>query len=268
VSDNILKVWDASTGACLQTLDCNSWITSVAFSHNSTKLALALENTVEIWDVSSGACLQTLEGHTHLVKSIVFSHDSTKLASASSDKTVKVWDASSWLCLQTLGHRDRVSSATFSHDSTKLASASDDNTVKVWYISSSSWACLQTLKGHTKSIWSIAFSHDSTKLASASSDYTVKIWDACSGACLHTLNVGKNLFSISFDPTDSFLYSEIGAIAIYSPGTSIRTEPERPQYLGIRLSSDTIWIQYTARMCCGYHRRCRHWEWQSVDLQN
>ena len=47
----------------MQTLEGNSSrVTSVAFSHDSTRLASASEdNTVKIWDTSSGACLQTLE---------------------------------------------------------------------------------------------------------------------------------------------------------------------------------------------------------------
>jgi WD40 repeat protein len=58
---------------------------------------------VKIWDASSGECLQTLEGHNDWVRSVAFSHDSTRLALASADKTVKVWDVSSGECLQTLG---------------------------------------------------------------------------------------------------------------------------------------------------------------------
>jgi WD40 repeat protein len=54
--------WDT----CLQTLEGHSWsVTSVAFSHDSSKLASASDDkTVKVWDASSGACLQTLEGHS------------------------------------------------------------------------------------------------------------------------------------------------------------------------------------------------------------
>ena len=195
--------------ACLQTLEGHSHsVQSVAFSHNSTRLALASsDKTVKIWDASSGECLQTLEGHGGLVRSVAFSHDSTRLASALNDNTVKIWDASSGECLQTLkGHTNWVWSVAFSHDSTQLASASNDETVKIW--DASSGECLQTLKGHSDWVRSVAFSHDSTRLASASDDKTVKIWDASSGECLQTLEGhGDWVRSVAFSHDSTWLAS-------------------------------------------------------------
>jgi WD40 repeat protein len=48
--------------ACLQTLEGHSGsVSSVAFSHDSTRLASAsVDTTVKIWDAGSGECLQTL----------------------------------------------------------------------------------------------------------------------------------------------------------------------------------------------------------------
>ena len=65
------------------------------------------DKTVKLWDVTSGECLQTLEGHSSRVRSVSFSPDGTKVASGSDDKTVKLWDVTSGECLQTLeGHSD------------------------------------------------------------------------------------------------------------------------------------------------------------------
>lgn len=60
------------------------------------------DETVKIWDATDGTCLQTLEGHSRGVNSVVFSHDDKYLASASYDQTVKIWDATNGMCLQTL----------------------------------------------------------------------------------------------------------------------------------------------------------------------
>jgi WD40 repeat protein len=175
--------------ACLQTLEGHdSTVNSVAFSHDSTRLASAsasADGTIKIWDASNGACLQTIEACNNRIPSMAFSHDSTRLASTSTHSTIKIWDVSSGAYLQAFkGHSSSVWFAAFLHDSTRLASASSDRTVKIW---DANGVCLQTLKGHDNVVTSIAFTHDSTRLASASSDETIKIWDASSGACLQTL---------------------------------------------------------------------------------
>jgi WD40 repeat protein len=198
-----------SWSACLQTLEGHSSsVNSVAFSHDSTKLASASRDwTVKVWDASSGTCLQTLEGHNHWVNSAAFSHDSTKLASASYDSTVKVWDASSGACLHTLeGHSSYVRSVAFSHDSTKLVSASWDMTLKVW--DASSGACLHTLKVG-KSLRDVSF--NST--------------DSCLLTRIGTLAIDS---SITLSKT---------AIA----------EPERALRLDVGFSTDNTWIQHDGK---------------------
>lgn len=108
-------------------------------------------------------------------------------------------------------------------------------------------ACLQTLEGHSDWVASVAFSHDSARLASASKDKTVKIWDASSGACLQTLHIGRVLRNLSFNPTSSCLYTDIGTIVIQTlEASSINDEKELARILcqGTSLSTDNMWIKH------------------------
>ena len=74
-ADGFVKVWDVTSGECLQTLEGHSaWMSSVAFAAEGSKVALGSnDNTVKLWDVASGECLQTLEGHSDSGKCGVFS---------------------------------------------------------------------------------------------------------------------------------------------------------------------------------------------------
>jgi len=105
--DETVRIWRASDGACLKTLDAHEGaVTSVTSlsapgGGDSDLLASAShDKTVRIWRVSSGDCLKTLTGHEHFVKSVASlsapgGGDSDLLASASYDKTVRIWRVSS-----------------------------------------------------------------------------------------------------------------------------------------------------------------------------
>ena len=49
------------------------------------------DQTVRIWDAVTGECEQTLEGHSDWVNSASFSPDGQKIVSGSGDNAVRVW---------------------------------------------------------------------------------------------------------------------------------------------------------------------------------
>jgi WD40 repeat protein len=79
------------------------------------------DETVRIWDAVTGECEQTLEqGHSGWVLSASFSPDGTKVVSGSDDRTMRIWDAVTGECEQTLQERSSGVKASFSPDGTKL----------------------------------------------------------------------------------------------------------------------------------------------------
>jgi WD40 repeat protein len=78
------------------------------------------DETIKLWDAGSGAVLQTLEGHASWVRAVAFSPDGKMLASASDDKTIKLWNAGSGAVLQTFEVDGIVYELSFSDDGTHL----------------------------------------------------------------------------------------------------------------------------------------------------
>ena len=72
------------------------------------------DRTVRLWDAGSGAPLQTLEGHGSGVRAVAFSPDGKLLASGSNDRSVRLWDAGSGAPLQILEVGATVGTLSFS----------------------------------------------------------------------------------------------------------------------------------------------------------
>ena len=53
------------------------------------------DNTVKIWDAESGTCLNTLSGHSGWVNAVAVFADNRRIVSGNDDGTVKIWDANS-----------------------------------------------------------------------------------------------------------------------------------------------------------------------------
>jgi WD40 repeat protein len=71
------------------------------------------DDTVRLWDAVTGAPLQTLKGHWDYPRSVTFSPDGKQVVSESNGKTVQLWNAATGTLLQTLkGHSDQLGSVT------------------------------------------------------------------------------------------------------------------------------------------------------------
>ncbi|KAK6523133.1 hypothetical protein TWF694_006028 [Orbilia ellipsospora] len=200
--DNTIKIWDANTGNCLQTLiGHKSWVSSVAFSGDGKIASGSYCDSIKIWDVSTGNCLKTIYARRWEVHSVTFSNNSTAIiASASShDGFLEIWNISdNKNPKKTRLYRryGNVMSVAFSNDATRLASASNSYAFEIWDTSAES--CRTAFCEHDGSVTSIAFSNDSRRLISGSDVGEIKIWDVTSGTCLESLQNGTCVSSVAF----------------------------------------------------------------------
>ncbi len=219
-ADRTIRLWDVSTGECLETLSGHGHgVWSVAFSPDGTRLISgSADRTLRLWEVSTGEALQILKGHEHGVWSVAFSPDGQLIASGSADQTVRLWDVSTGECQQTLvGHSNWVWRVAFSPDGQLIASGSADQTVRLWKVKretqrdSKARQCLRVLLGHSNWVWSVVFSPDGNYLISGSEDRTLRLWSRRSGQCLKTLQGSSNwVWSVAFSPDGHTLASGQG----------------------------------------------------------
>ena len=67
-------------------------VSEIAYSPDSTQLAVASSIGIWLYDARTGQELDLLTGHTGGVSSVCYSPDGHTLASGSSDHTIRLWD--------------------------------------------------------------------------------------------------------------------------------------------------------------------------------
>jgi WD40 repeat protein len=178
LSDNSVRVWDASTGDELKAMKGHTdLVRSVAISPDGKQIVSGSnDKSVRVWDVSTGDELKVLKGHAHMVISVAFSPDGKQIVSGSYDKSVRVWDVSMGDKLKVLKyHADLVRSVAFSPDGKQIVSGSYDKSVRVWDVSMGDK--LKVLKYHADLVRSVAFSPDGKQIVSGSGNNSVQVWD-------------------------------------------------------------------------------------------
>jgi WD40 repeat protein len=114
--ENVVRLWDATTGAALETLDSQTlsrldFIYSMSFSPDSKVVAVGYATEIRLWDTATGASLQTLENYGRYINAVTFSPDGNIVASAPKySGPVRFWNAATGVFLQSLpfDHADEL----------------------------------------------------------------------------------------------------------------------------------------------------------------
>lgn len=242
--DGTIRLWDAVTGAHLNTLESPEKIVSVAFSPDGTAILSSAGLAVSLWNVNSGAHVMTVKTGGHRSQAL-FSADGTSFFSGSGNG-VGQWEVISGLPVESGGtfiQGISLSPIALSRDGkTIVAHEHVVYNIHVWHtaakthlvIKGSQWAesvavspdgalvafvsydtigicdaitgrSKMHLQGHTGLVKLITFSPDGTRIASASWDYTTRVWDVYSGALLNTFTGHGRVSSVAFSPDGSRL---------------------------------------------------------------
>lgn len=173
-ADGTLRIWDTTTGACLNT--CTGHQSAVLAIHPTTDgriISASWDHTIRIWSIETGECLNILTGHSAPVCYVSTLGDST-IYSTSFDGTIRLWNIDSGGCIQELrGHGGPVNHAIVHGSPASMASASDDGMVRIWNIENGSQ---KVLTGHQDAVLYLTETPDG-RLLSCSADGTIIEWN-------------------------------------------------------------------------------------------
>ncbi|PGH11683.1 hypothetical protein AJ79_04706 [Helicocarpus griseus UAMH5409] len=203
VSDHVVRLWDPSTGALIQSHKRDTeGITAVAFSSDNKVVSACDDQLIRFRDMDTGNLLRTIH-YPSEVLFLAFSPNGEVLASGHFDVTIRLWDSSTGgLKLILEGHSIRISALSFSTDGTLLASASWDTTVRIW--DPLSGDTIWDLQGHPEEVRTVVFSPNNRHVASGSSDGTIRLWDISTGELANVLEGHiSDVMSVAFSPEDN-----------------------------------------------------------------
>jgi WD40 repeat protein len=207
--DKTVRLWDANTGALIQTLEGHEGPAhAVVFTRDGSRIATAsLDKTARIWDAASGKELAKLV-HEKELFGVAFSPDGARVATAASDGHVRVWDVAKAETLLELEHEGSLRGVAWSPDGSRLVSASDNGTARVW--NASDGASVTSFAGHGgQQLLAVAWSPDGEHVVTGGYDGVARIWMAGTGKEVANFEHGETVQALSFSADGKYLAAGI-----------------------------------------------------------
>lgn len=206
--DQVVKIWDVSTGNVLQTLQPSPsdlgtngnlmGAVHLAFHPSQPELLVAyarqlssgasdlLQQTVALrWNYANGKLLPTAAKLEHAggVRSVAFDPQGKFAVTGGIDGLIKIWELQSWQLSKTLSHRHTPASKnpygvslSMSVHGGVLASAGDDGVIQIW--ATPTWATTHTFQTPLGGVTSLLLRQKGDVVISLSdSDLALRFWD-------------------------------------------------------------------------------------------
>ena len=129
-----VQVFSTTTWLELQKINFfTNVVQSVAYSHDSTRIAVATDTFAAVYTTSGDLVVKFTEhGLGGQTSSVAFSHDDSQVVSGGADYSARVWSSTTAAELFKMVHWGYVLSVAWSDDGKQIATASSDHRVKLW----------------------------------------------------------------------------------------------------------------------------------------
>jgi WD40 repeat protein len=183
--DHRVRVWDAITGALLQTVEAQA--DRVVFAPDNETIALVSHYSILMWRPPSFR-LTTMfpapDGHNRVGRAIAFSPDGRLAAAPAGQDGLLIWSTATGRAARTLPSEDSVYVVAFAPKGNLLAVAAFDGAPKIH--DATTGALRHELTGHLARVTALAFAPDGRTLVTASIDGAARMWDTNTGAVRST----------------------------------------------------------------------------------
>ena len=130
VPDNMIRIFDATTGQPLTSFTTGDWVHRLSWSPDGDRLAVGGDGPW-IWDATTGEMLKKLGDYTGL--NAEWSPDGERIAFYQAGHIVRIFDATGGEeLLVSTAHSDDVWHTTWSPNGMRIASGDESGEVKVW----------------------------------------------------------------------------------------------------------------------------------------
>ncbi|MBI5218270.1 MAG: caspase family protein [Bacteroidia bacterium] len=134
-NDNTVRIWDASSGQLLNTINADQKdITSVCFSADGKYVASGGTNgTVKLWSAQSGNKISEFADYKTAVRTVSFSPDAKYIAAGGEGNNVIIWDVDNMQLKENFPANDKgVTAIAFSDNGSTMVSVGGDANLKIW----------------------------------------------------------------------------------------------------------------------------------------
>ncbi|KIM95925.1 hypothetical protein OIDMADRAFT_183392 [Oidiodendron maius Zn] len=199
----------------VHTLQHESVVCCVRFSHDGKYVATGCNRSAQIFDVTTGQKVCVLQDDSVdlagdlYIRSVCFSPDGRYLATGAEDNLIRVWDIANRSIRNSFaGHEQDIYSLDFARDGRTIASGSGDRTVRLWDIEAGQNILTLSIED---GVTTVAISPDTKYVAAGSLDKSVRVWDAANGYLVERLEGPDghkdSVYSVAFAPNGRDLVS-------------------------------------------------------------